>query len=241
MKQILIFAIFLLQISFVSFSQNIEMHYNNGKINSGDTIKLYGDSTSGLDINIDIKNLSATDSIKVKVKKQYINSNDSCFTDGFCWIQCYDKNTMVSLVFVNIKPGGETTAFQSVYSSQCCGTTIIKYTFFDISNLKDSAYFYARYRISCAGINEKHIASSSFAIFPNPAVNNFTVKYNLSNNETGYIKIYNQSGNIVFSKKLTANDNELNINVADWNAGLYFCNIFTSNNVIETKKLIIIK
>ncbi|WP_034061409.1 T9SS-dependent choice-of-anchor J family protein [Lacinutrix jangbogonensis] len=75
--------------------------------------------------------------------------------------------------------------------------------------------------------------NSSFSVFPNPVINELTIKTEL---EIENVKVYNQLGQEVLNFKKNSITNNT-INIGDLNSGIYIINI-TSDNKTETIKII---
>lgn len=83
------------------------------------------------------------------------------------------------------------------------------------------------------GINEKS-NPSTFSIFPNPSNNKASIQ--LINNEKGNLKIVDVIGNVVFEEEINSTSD---INVSDFNNGIYFVTIETNGIQSQMEKLII--
>ncbi len=75
---------------------------------------------------------------------------------------------------------------------------------------------------------------SRFVIYPNPAKD--VVKVSTVNSQRSTIKVYNVMGMLV--DEIEINSNETEINVSDYNPGIYFFNIQTENGNV-TKKIVV--
>jgi hypothetical protein len=76
-------------------------------------------------------------------------------------------------------------------------------------------------------------------LYPNPANTNVTVSYNLLENETATLKLYNIIGNEVREIKLHWKNNKLSFGVSDLVTGVYIYKYELSGRIISTGKLII--
>ena len=74
-------------------------------------------------------------------------------------------------------------------------------------------------------------------IFPNPAHENFTIDF--VRNISGFLRIYDASGRVVFEKAVGNNSNtSLLVPSAAWSNGMYFVTITTGQNTISRKVVI---
>ncbi|MFN3969364.1 T9SS type A sorting domain-containing protein [Flavobacterium sp.] len=82
---------------------------------------------------------------------------------------------------------------------------------------------------------------TTVSIYPNPAVDNFTVELNSSEAGSMTMTIYNMNGSQVSTKdlKLTEGNNVINENISSLSSGIYFVNFYNStNNETIVKKLV---
>ena len=75
-----------------------------------------------------------------------------------------------------------------------------------------------------------------FNVYPNPADD--VVKVSIVNSQQTTVRIYNVMGMLVGTRLATSETNEIEINVSDYNPGIYFFNIQTENGSV-TKKIIV--
>ncbi|MBQ3596060.1 MAG: T9SS type A sorting domain-containing protein [Bacteroidales bacterium] len=89
--------------------------------------------------------------------------------------------------------------------------------------------------IFASGVNVSEInETSSFNVYPNPASD--VVKVTTVNGQQTTVRIYNILGMLV--EEIEINSNETEINVSDYNPGIYFFNIQTENGNV-TKKIVV--
>jgi hypothetical protein len=73
--------------------------------------------------------------------------------------------------------------------------------------------------------------TSSFNIFPNPATDNLSIE---ANEKITEVNIYNIIGVNVYNELCTMDNLQLDINISDFNSGVYFVKVKTGNG--ETVK-----
>ena len=89
--------------------------------------------------------------------------------------------------------------------------------------------------IFASGVNVSEInETSSFNVYPNPASD--FVKVSTDNSQQTTVRIYNILGMLV--EEIEINSNETEINVSDYNPGIYFFSIQTENGNV-TKKIVV--
>ena len=87
------------------------------------------------------------------------------------------------------------------------------------------------------GLNE--LTNKDFKLYPNPTNSNITI-YTTPNTKINQIEIYNNLGQKVQTLK-GSNSNKSILNVSNYNNGVYFVKIFTSNHQVVTKKFVVQK
>lgn len=78
-------------------------------------------------------------------------------------------------------------------------------------------------------------------VYPNPATNQLTVKYQAEATDEVVFEIYNLMGEKVISQALNANKNEQAIAVSLLNSGVYFYKFSINGRNVKTSKLVIVK
>jgi len=74
--------------------------------------------------------------------------------------------------------------------------------------------------------------SNNFILYPNPASDKFIVQ--LKNNSFTKIEVCNVVGQILYSSKISSQD-ELIVNTANWNNGLYIVSLFADQKVLTSR------
>ncbi|MBW6484348.1 MAG: T9SS type A sorting domain-containing protein, partial [Vicingaceae bacterium] len=87
--------------------------------------------------------------------------------------------------------------------------------------------------VMATSINE--IATASFAAYPNPFTEQLHIE--LKQAQTTAISLYDNSGKLIFSKKINQQNIQLDLSNYNLNAGNYNL-VIESNNKTETLKLI---
>ena len=83
--------------------------------------------------------------------------------------------------------------------------------------------------------------SDNFALFPNPATNFLTIKYNFGNKSNLTLQVFDMLGKLIFEKSLLENFGQRQFEIADWKCGVYFCKINSGYENLAISKVIIIK
>ena len=88
-------------------------------------------------------------------------------------------------------------------------------------------------------INELAL-DNAINIYPNPAHDYITLKYKCDNNQLEYI-IQDASGKVLIQQVLNTADNEQLINISNLSAGIYSFILYGDGNLIEVKKITVVK
>lgn len=99
-----------------------------------------------------------------------------------------------------------------------------------------------RHRFNKPKNNSKDtIKNVSFNLYPNPNNGNFTLTYDLSNESSGRVEIYNQIGMKVAEYILTSPIGTMQISNSSLSQGLYIYKLYTNNGVKKVGKIVIMK
>lgn len=187
----------------------------------------------------EIKNVSS-DVLEIKVK-MWIQSLHPGHKVGFCWGACIEPTTkdMVSPTSFFLGPDETSQNFFYAYIDPNYreGTTVAKFTFFDVENPDDSISYTVTFSSVLSSVNSFDNFTEYFNISPIPT-NNFlklTTNFESYNNFT--VDIYTEQGKkekseIFFNK-------EKYINLENLPSGIYFLVLKKDNNIIGKRKFII--
>ena len=90
------------------------------------------------------------------------------------------------------------------------------------------------------GFNKTDLASD-ITVYPNPAQNDVTISFEISNSSKVSIEMFNQHGTLLMTKKGEASD-AIHMHLPEeYNNGIYMLKIYSDNEFIGTKKLLIYK
>ncbi|MBN8702090.1 MAG: T9SS type A sorting domain-containing protein, partial [Bacteroidetes bacterium] len=77
--------------------------------------------------------------------------------------------------------------------------------------------------------------AATLVVYPNPSIDNISIKITLSESEAAVATIYNYSGIVV--KTISLTENETKVEIAELPAGMYFVEV-VGNNFKEIRKII---
>lgn len=105
------------------------------------------------------------------------------------------------------------------------------------NSIGDNAYL-DNVEITNSILNYNIFNKSYFTIFPNPAKDNFTLQYDVAQ-ENASVSLYDISGRIMYQNTLSSTAGELQVNTGNYQAGIYIVVVKQNNKVIQQEKLII--
>lgn len=235
MKKIYTFIILLIP-SLFAFSQNsLKLYYNNNLLANDDSIYFFMDSSqyTAQYVQLAVENIS-DNNLNVKVKKTEISVVPGT-ENSFCWVQCYDASVLVSTQYITIPAHSINTNdfYGEYYPKGHLGTSIIRYTFFDMNNATDSASMIAVYVATPVGIEEL-VENNNILLYPNP--NSGIANLNLDFEKDFTIEIFNSLGAKVFQENIISNS----IDLSQLQEGIYYYRI-KENNQIKTSNILVIQ
>ena len=189
-----------------------------------------------------VKNVS---NLPVEVALRRIDGNYNELTDSnaICWGLCFTTNISQNPPSFNrtIQPNGTDTAIMHVYPDLDGYTRSgpIDYVLFDYYNTTDSVAFRVNYQVNGVPLSIQELNKPSLSVYPNPAHDYLKVNYNLGSGEKAQFELINLVGSRVFSQDLNASDSEIEIDVRDLNAGIYFYTLKVNGELAVSKKLVI--
>jgi hypothetical protein len=241
MKKITLIATLLLISGVVCFGQSFELYEPVGsqdvRRQNGEVLIREGVSGVPLSQLMKVKNVSAA-ACSVFCKKVYLQLlPDSDNT--FCWDVCYTQAVMVSKKHVLINSQEVCNRFDSDYeSNNYSGDSRIRYVWFDGNKPSDSVCIEVIFRTHPTGMDEGSISSNELVVSPNPANAYFKLNWKPTGSPVRLV-LHDILGTKLFEKKAAGHDKEMNINVADYPDGLYFCMLESDGQVRVVKKIII--
>lgn len=241
MKQIFLTAILTTLLGSFAISQNFVLTTLDGvTLQQGDTVTVVSTQQNVIYSTIVwITNNSLT-SKYIKVRKtpmSIVQGSDNYF----CWGNCYDTSVYVSIDSIEMTSKETEKQFSGDYASNDnAGSTVIKYTFYDVANPSDNIYFFIEF-IAGSGVGIKNGASeyNISNAFPNPSNGTFNISYNISGAKKARVEIINIIGSVVSSQEISTQSKSASLDISYLNNGVYFYNVIVDDVKIESKRLII--
>ncbi len=79
-----------------------------------------------------------------------------------------------------------------------------------------------------------------FDVYPNPVADNLTIRYAVEGaNSPAVVEVYDVLGQIMISRTVNSRKGQINLNVTELNAGVYFCSIKVDDKAVKTKRVIV--
>lgn len=240
-KQILALQLFLFTCFSIAVGQNLTLSLGSTPLANNETVEIWGDSGlyTVIESHVTVNNNSSS-SIDVLVKKTEI-STIAGSENSFCWGTCYLPATFVSPSPIAI-PGDSSNSggFIGDYKPKGnLGSTTIRYTFFNKQNANDSVAFIVIYSAGVTAINDNPSVVEFSNAYPNPASNFVNFNYNLQGTSSAEFVITDLLGSELYRAELENENNKLMIDVASFNAGVYFYSLRVDGKMQFTRKLIV--
>ena len=88
------------------------------------------------------------------------------------------------------------------------------------------------------GIHQNAAPNSVSSVFPNPAINNTFITYQLQNNQPAKIVLVNILGKKVMEETINSSNGKMELILSDITSGIYFINLEQNDRVLSSRKLI---
>jgi hypothetical protein len=90
---------------------------------------------------------------------------------------------------------------------------------------------------------EMAVGSTDFKVYPNPASDVFTVRYDLSEQDLSQatVNVYNMTGSLITSENLQPGNNQIQIQTRNWPVGLYLVSLKIGGTVMESVKINVVR
>lgn len=240
MKRIFTTSIIIIAITLGMSAQSFEVYNNSDEIITGETITVATtiDITSNFYFKVKntaggVKTARVDIEILVGPVDESVHVVCSPITETNASGQCGMPWAVSSAPFTlnpNETSGEIHVAFSQGPNS---GITTIRYKVYEEGNESDNVTFTVTYSTLTA-VNVAQI--SDFSVYPNPAVNNFSIENNFG--EESYVEIYNILGTLV-SRIESNNSNAISVDCSKWQSGYYFCRLYSNKKLEKTIKLVV--
>ncbi|MEO9532394.1 MAG: T9SS type A sorting domain-containing protein [Crocinitomicaceae bacterium] len=218
-----------------SFGQMVDIHQDVSPdvTENGQTINIEV-TEWGQYLEMHCVNVSGGD-LNLKISRLILSSSTS-FLDQLCDNNlCYPMDGVTDTVDYDLPiSAGDSTLFKPIFNFSDGGTASIRYYILDA----DNAYA----AIDSVDININSVVgveknSVSLEVYPNPVSDQLIVNKVGLNSSTMSIQIFNTEGKLVVKQNLI--DNVNSVNLSEVENGIYFYSIFSGNDLVETKKLVV--
>ncbi len=193
--------------------------------------------------DIEAKNISGSTKT-YKVKKREIFYGVSGMDNAICWSTCSPPVAYGSQPVLDSDPlaldNDSSAIFNGhVYIKNLHGPTKIRFVWFDVNDLNDTAYVDVVFDVANAASIEELSSKIELNVFPNPA-NSGVLNVNLDEqtiNSNAVITVTDLLGKVITT--IPANNTNTIVNTENFKSGVYFVSVQTNTNAIKTKKVII--
>lgn len=187
----------------------------------------------------------------IKIKRyllQYTSGQDVYYCFG---TNCYNANTnpvFIPTQNVTLSSGGMLPNGAGTYGlktdfddNNVVGTSLVRYTLYDINNTPDSVSFTINYEVNAVGLKQYETLKYSMnPCMPNPAKQYTNVAYEIKNNESNAkIILFDILGNNVRETRLNDLIGIQKIDLIGLNEGIYFYTLQINGKNMVSRKLII--
>jgi hypothetical protein len=245
MKRRLLPFFLLSAIALFGFTQSFELSNIHGIITPNSIIVQEGSPDSvELVTYMNVKNIGAKP-IDVFCKKTHLAMLDSTEIT-MCWAgQCYPPFVNISTFSQPIAVGQTITDFIGHYTQIAFnhfkpGESVIRWVFYDRSNVNDSTSVTIKYTSYPLGIEDANAIQTVLSnAYPNPAGTNATISYSIPSGSIGAIIIRNLLGSTMQSDQIASGNGKFNISTTNLSDGIYFYSLMVNGKIIQTKKLMV--
>ena len=260
MKKLLLALIVLFNLHATVNAQSIEIYDRTGtNAISGDTLTFwYPDDpnvTEGV-FDFDGTNFArvvneGNDTITIKLKRvvhSFINASE----DFACWgSNCYGPvNPATTPVWdvndlVVTNPGDTAAGLAPLQLyldfNDNTGLAVYDYVFYDVDNPVDSAVLHVKWVVTLlTDVNEIANAVQKMEVYPNPAVNQFTVDLNAGiQADNQEIIIRDMLGKTIKSERINSRQEKFIFSTEGMTGGIYFVSYMLDGEVLKTSKLVV--
>jgi len=237
MKKLILLYVLVLS-STLCFAQLVELE--------GQSNVYYGTASDLTDMHFAWDVINATDqTIDMRCRREGIYEVPGT-VNQFCWgILCspFGNGVGYSSEIVTLGPGGITSSFYANYRHNGnAGQSIIKFCYYDNDNIANEFCFEVNLCVDAncvVSVDEKN-TPILHSLSPNPSSGLTTIQYNLRNSPPGgKLLIYNMTGVLVKEILLSQSLGMIVIDAADFQNGVYLCNVQAGGALVESTRMVI--
>ncbi len=230
-----IFTLLLVMSALIVNAQSIKVLYNDAPMSENDTVFVAVDGHADqTDVFFGYQNLTNS-AIEFKVRKEVVFKEEDadmmfclgdCYTGNLSQPQTMEANQSVS--------ASDAMAFHTIYSGST-EPALVKYTFFLTNNESDHISFYIAYATG-SDVKPADMVQALRA-YPNPTTRVVNIEYAAPATNASLV-IKNLTGREVYRTAVSMTGKK-QIDVTQFNAGVYFYGVEVDGKMICTKKLLV--
>lgn len=235
-------AIFSLILTSAS-AQSLSVTQHGNPVLNGAILDVTGMIDTIIIVDAKVINNSAA-AVVVKVRKEELlivpnSMNTFCFAGN-----CYGGTTMVSVGSVSLPAGGgwDSSFTGDYYPMNNTGTTIIRYTFFNVANANDTISFTVRFN-GTIGLDKLPVLMPEItAAYPNPATDKVSFAYTHNEDQNALtLMLRDFAGRTIREAALPSGEGLIEFDLSTVESGIYFYSLIRNQQTIITRKLVVKK
>ena len=219
-------------------SQSLSLKYGDELV-TNDSIYITGEPTDDLmEWHLKVKN-NTDKEIEVKVRKNEISLVEGT-VNTFCWGSCFMPTVYTSPTPIKIAANStDFNSFAGDYEPTGMeGTSIISYTFFNVSDEADSVMVTAFYQAGSSGLKYIADGDKNIRIYPNPVSEEINIEFSEDTGKPFTIRIVDLDGKVEKEMRIEASEKRITIPADGIRSTSAILLIIDEKNVIAVKKLI---
>ena len=169
----------------------------------------------------------------------------------FCWGSCYAPQSadFISPQSLPLSPNqesppGENGFYAALLSNGKVGTSVVKFTFFNVGDESDNISYTATYKINGSSVDD-YLNSNIFILrdaYPNPANDNVNFGYEANYNfSSASIEIYDQLATRNSQIPINSQTGIVNFSTLGLTSGYYYYNLIIDGEKVTTKRFLIVR
>jgi TusA-related sulfurtransferase len=139
---------------------------------------------------------------------------------GSCFPAGINETTRDFPITANTTVGNDGVFTGHYHPNSNSGTSVIRYTFYNVADLNDTVSFMISFSGDDTGIGSID-ENAAINAYPNPTNNTLFIQYDLKKIKNGYLNLYNTLGALVLQQEINSPSGLINLNVSELPKGIY--------------------
>ena len=155
----------------------------------------------------------------------------------FCWGACFPSNILQLPEPARLAPGESTQGVSVDYDPKShSGTSSATYVVWDVDHPEDSLWIHFAFDGQAEGIES--FTNAMLQVFPNPASDNVFINIPLNASPVASLKLLSLQGHVLRTYGVKTGT-QINLDLREIPAGMYFVQLVTRENVFSMSKIMI--